>query len=162
MKCPNCPLRDAAVECPAIALPHPRFCQLVDPGHPDYRPEYAAIVAARAGAAPVAPGPPIAGAVEHCAGCEPSLARKAVNLGRAVAQHVAAGLPKVDEATYRERLAVCQGCDQFTAQGHCRVCGCVMARKAWWAEQRCPLSKWPGETPVVSANPEMDWARGGS
>jgi hypothetical protein len=85
------------------------------------------------------------------AGKSPSLARKAVNLARSVAQHVAAGMPRVDDATYAARLKACATCELnsgTTLNPTCRhpSCGCRMVVKARMAEQACPHpdgSKWP-------------------
>lgn len=44
MKCEHCPLKDSAKDCLAITRPHPRYCQLVDPGRPDHDPRYIAVL----------------------------------------------------------------------------------------------------------------------
>lgn len=60
-KCRNCPLLpEPGRECAGQRL-HPRYCQLVDPAHPDHRPEYVGVVL---GATPIPrrePRPAIAG-----------------------------------------------------------------------------------------------------
>jgi hypothetical protein len=71
----------------------------------------------------------------------PGLVRKAINLGQAVAEHVAAGRPLVDDETAAGRLAICHRCPQLDGDT-CRLCGCRMSVKATWAEQRCPIGKW--------------------
>lgn len=41
LNCLHCPIDLAGIagrECPAVARPHPRFCELADPGHPDHHP----------------------------------------------------------------------------------------------------------------------------
>lgn len=68
--------------------------------------------------------------------------QKAINFASAVAHHVAAGLPRLSEDETAARLAVCQGCPQFHDRT-CALCGCNMRIKASWAEQDCPLGKWP-------------------
>lgn len=112
------------------------------------------------GPAPSLPAPPPqpAQAPGECAGCtkppvplpaagqrrRPGLLQKAANLARATAQHVAAGLPVLSPAQTEARLAVCRTCSEFDAgRGACNLCGCVMSVKAAWAEQQCPLGKWP-------------------
>lgn len=40
MKCSHCPLRDCSRPCRAETLGVYRYCELVDPDHPDYHPEY--------------------------------------------------------------------------------------------------------------------------
>jgi len=100
------------------------------------------------------------GAVRAAGLAPPGLAQKALNLARAAIRHAAAGLPRVDEATYRARLAACAACEMnYGTAEHpkCRHpdCGCRMTVKCWWAEQKCPHpggSRW--ELPVrQGANP---------
>ncbi|MHC5538779.1 hypothetical protein ACYOEI_11205 [Singulisphaera rosea] len=79
----------------------------------------------------------------------PSLGRKVVNFAKALVEHVAAGMPEVDDAIYETRLTTCQGCslnlgDEPLTCSH-PTCGCPMRRKAWWAEQACPIGKWPAK-----------------
>jgi hypothetical protein len=71
----------------------------------------------------------------------PGLFRKALNFGQAVAEHVAAACPLVDDATAAGRLAICRACDQLDGDT-CRLCGCHMPVKVRWAEQSCPIRKW--------------------
>lgn len=73
----------------------------------------------------------------------PPLLTRAANFAGAAVAHVAAGLPQASPELKAARLAVCGGCDQYLASGACALCGCNMAVKAGWAEQRCPLGKWP-------------------
>lgn len=74
---------------------------------------------------------------------EPGFFQKAANFGRAITQHVAAGLPHADEVTVAHRLEVCHACEHFNAaHTACRICGCNMTIKVRWAEQHCPVSKW--------------------
>lgn len=92
----------------------------------------------------------------------PSLLARAVNLAGAVASHVAAGLPTVDDATHARRLAACLGCEkrygQDAAPG-CTICGCNLKAKARWAEQKCPHpggDRWaapPRPAPLPPAPP---------
>lgn len=72
----------------------------------------------------------------------PGLLEKAMNLGKAVVEHVAAGMPTLDDEAAGARLAICRACDRYE-DGTCQVCGCFMPVKARWAEQQCPLEKWP-------------------
>jgi hypothetical protein len=71
----------------------------------------------------------------------PSPAQQGLALLRATASHLAAGLPRVDEPTYRQRLTICQGCEFFLAFS-CQKCGCNLKVKAWWQEQKCPQGYW--------------------
>jgi hypothetical protein len=106
---------------------HERFRELTDPAHPAYDPAYAPWIMAQAGASPEGPG----------------LLRKAANLAGAVVEHVRAGLPTADAETAAARLATCRGCDKFdAARMACNLCGCQMAVKVTWLEQKCPIEKW--------------------
>lgn len=73
----------------------------------------------------------------------PSFLHKAANFGRAITQHLAAGLPQADEVTVAHRLSICYNCEKFDAERTaCRVCGCHLDVKIRWQEQKCPISKW--------------------
>lgn len=75
---------------------------------------------------------------------KPGLLRKAANLGKAVAQHVAGGLQHVTEEQKLARLAVCAGCPAFDAHNRtCILCGCYLDIKAGWKSSSCPSNKWP-------------------
>jgi hypothetical protein len=60
--------------------------------------------------------------------------------------HVAGGMTTVAETEYQQRLAVCAACEHFH-DNHCLACGCRLAgavvAKARWADEQCPLEKWP-------------------
>jgi hypothetical protein len=75
------------------------------------------------------------------------LIRKAVNLAGSAVRHVAAGKPQSSPELVAARLAVCRVCDQYRASdgtcGGAKGCGCFVERKARWAEQACPIGKWP-------------------
>lgn len=109
---------------------HERFRALCDPADPAYDPAYPAYIIARA---------------EQDE--PPGWLEKAGNFIAAVGAHVATGMHTVDEETLRARLAICEGCDRYEpANDVCRICGCRMSVKASWAEQECPIGKWPAET----------------
>jgi uncharacterized paraquat-inducible protein A len=64
--------------------------------------------------------------------------------------HIYSGLPKstVDEIRYRYNI--CINCDQFNKEKSiCEVCGCNLSTKSKflnklaWADQECPIGKWP-------------------
>lgn len=69
---------------------------------------------------------------------------KAAGFAYELARHVAAGLPKLKDHKVFTRLMVCESCDRYHDRT-CGICGCNMRIKASWAEQKCPLGKWPGE-----------------
>lgn len=43
-RCNHCPLADSDRECVAETTRHSRYCELVDPSHPDYSPVYVGFV----------------------------------------------------------------------------------------------------------------------
>lgn len=140
-KCHACPVPDGRA-CPARTLPHPRYCQLVDPAHPDFRPEYREHLAADAPSDAGADGPR-----------GPGLVTKALNFAGALASHVAHGMPTLSDADFEARLAVCETCPNLVPPervcGGSTGCGCYLDVKARWAEQECPLGKWP----ILKAGP---------
>lgn len=76
---------------------------------------------------------------------EPGILTKALSFGKAIARHVASGLKETTSEQYAERLAVCEGCDQFkpnAGKPSCRKCGCSLPSKLRWASERCPLGFW--------------------
>lgn len=74
---------------------------------------------------------------------KPSLLRRAVNLTKAVARDVAAGMPRRTEEEQARILAICRECDQFRPSDQtCARCGCPIARKSPLARERCPLGRW--------------------
>lgn len=82
----------------------------------------------------------------------PGWAEKTGNFAAALAGHVLAGCPTADAATVAARLAVCEPCPQRLPGGTCAGCGCNLRVKAGWADQHCPLGKWPGDAPVSSGS----------
>lgn len=58
--CAHCPVSAELGVCPAIARPHPPFCNLVDPDHRDHRPQYAVEILRLAGLASPWSAPPVA------------------------------------------------------------------------------------------------------
>ena len=73
---------------------------------------------------------------------KPNFIKKATNLTKAITRHAADGFVKVDLPKYIERLEICNGCE-FHEDGKCNECGCILARKAWWRSENCPIDKWP-------------------
>lgn len=127
---------------------HPRFRELVDPAHPDYQPAYWRVIREIAeGKTPTDPPRPVPPRPARDDRPLPSLVRQAASAAVAVAQHAVAGFPEAPTDVYETRVAACQACDRFRAtDGRCGVCGCfVIALKARWLEQHCPLGRWPGD-----------------
>jgi len=81
-----------------------------------------------------------------------SLQQKAARLAHALRKWRAAGAPLVEREVYRSRLAACQRCEHYHAEGNlglgeCAVCGCTRA-KLWLATAECPHPdgpKWRAE-----------------
>ena len=72
----------------------------------------------------------------------PSLARQAWNLAQSLADFVADGFKTVSEEQYRQRLEICDACDQ-RRNNRCMQCGCRLSLKARGRAFKCPESKWP-------------------
>lgn len=70
---------------------------------------------------------------------------KAVDFTKALANHAWAGFPILSDEDTEARLAVCHDCPKYNERT-CSLCGCNMRVKASWAEQKCPLGKWPDLT----------------
>jgi len=72
----------------------------------------------------------------------PSLLKKALSLGEALATHVADGMGKVSKVQMATRLAVCERCPHRAAS-ECTKCGCTLTVKAAWRTSECPDERWP-------------------
>ena len=64
--------------------------------------------------------------------------------------HVQAGLPKSTKEEILYRHNICVSCDQFNhIKSQCNICGCNIEKKSKflnklaWADQECPIGKWP-------------------
>ena len=73
----------------------------------------------------------------------PSLPAMALTYAFALARHVAAGSPVVDEETYHARVAICEACPSFRrSDRRCAKCGCHLDnqvdKKTLWADAACP------------------------
>ncbi len=81
---------------------------------------------------------------------EPTPAEMAVDVTKAAATWIAAGLPVVNQPTYDARAAACAGCELWDAKarfglGKCKACGCTKL-KLHLATERCKHpagSRWP-------------------
>lgn len=84
---------------------------------------------------------------------------KAKNLAKASAQHALAGFKKAPTDVILERHKICLACDHIIKidddRLECAKCGCGIKgvdqsgekfNKLAWAEQRCPVGKWPAIT----------------
>lgn len=62
------------------------------------------------------------------------------DMARSVAEYVASldESVRTQEDTYRERLALCQECDELM-NGTCRLCGCYVETRAAKRVQGCPM-----------------------
>jgi len=119
MKCGHCPIKRRC-----IGERAPRICELVDPEHRDYAPEYVAVL-------PDWMEYPTA--LERLRG----LARAVWDLGVRLIR----GRPGfVSRGEFRRRLDLCGGCQYFDARGkRCMKCGCYAALKLRLAGESCPL-----------------------
>lgn len=72
----------------------------------------------------------------------PTIAQMGKNLAGEVGKFARAGFKVVSSDQYRKRLTICAGCEEFTKNQRCRVCGCYMTVKAKMATTDCPRSKW--------------------
>lgn len=87
---------------------------------------------------------------------EPSLARKAVNLGKAVVRHAATGFQEVSQEAQDRRISLCvTGCGLYDAEKDICThadCGCPIKhsvipglRKVQMASSKCPIGRWDAE-----------------
>jgi len=88
---------------------------------------------------------------KDCLSCEfrphanedlPPLASQLLSFGSAVLRFVTAGMPKVDEPTYDQRLKACLACPRLSQEGRCAHCGCWVSEKALWQTETCPEDRW--------------------
>lgn len=87
----------------------------------------------------------------------PPLHKRLANFTRAAIEHAKAGSPTCTQEQIDERHGICMACDIYLpsvdnpAIGNCThsSCGCPVTRldkfvsKLAWADQECPLGKWP-------------------
>ncbi len=79
---------------------------------------------------------------------EPSPLELVSNFSTAMTVWVKAGAPVVSEEVYRERAAICDGCEYWQPEarlglGKCSAPGCGCTKlKRWLATESCPLRKW--------------------
>jgi hypothetical protein len=64
--------------------------------------------------------------------------------------HVYSGFPKSTQDQINFRYNICISCEKFNSiKSECGVCGCainqkkIFMNKLAWADQECPLQKWP-------------------
>lgn len=64
--------------------------------------------------------------------------------------HIYSGLPKSTQEEIDTRYGICLSCDSFdNKNSQCLECGCnisnksIFLNKLAWADQKCPLDKWP-------------------
>jgi hypothetical protein len=81
----------------------------------------------------------------------PPLAKQAWNLVRSLADFVADGCKTVTADQYRQRLEICDACDQ-RRDNRCMKCGCRLSLKARGRAVKCPLEKWPSVGDVIAGS----------
>ncbi len=59
-----------------------------------------------------------------------------------LADFVCDGFRTASAEAYRQRLEICDGCDQRRGN-RCMKCGCRLSLKARGRAFQCPLGKWP-------------------
>jgi hypothetical protein len=126
VRCPHCPTpKDELCRGEQIQ----RFCQLVDPEHPDYNPEYKRILVRD----------------DYVAGNYPAVVQQVRNLWRDFKAFVRSGGKLAPKALRRARLAVCEApCEKWDKQQRrCVQCGCKEDVKVYSLVAKCPLGKWP-------------------
>jgi hypothetical protein len=64
--------------------------------------------------------------------------------------HIWNGFPKTTQSEILDRYSICIDCENFnTKQSQCDICGCAISKKSIflnklaWADQECPVGKWP-------------------
>jgi hypothetical protein len=64
--------------------------------------------------------------------------------------HILLGLPKTNQKEIQDRYSICLSCDKFNKiKSECGVCGCAISNRSMflnklaWADQECPIGKWP-------------------
>lgn len=64
--------------------------------------------------------------------------------------HVVRGFPKSTQEEINYRYNICLSCDSYSIKDkECLECGCninnkkIFMNKLAWADQHCPLDKWP-------------------
>jgi hypothetical protein len=74
----------------------------------------------------------------------PGFLTKALNFAKAAARHVACGLKHVSPAEWSRRVGICQACPLLRDGQYCQHirCGCLVANKARWESEHCPIGKW--------------------
>jgi hypothetical protein len=136
MRCEHCPV-EVGKTCLGDTNPEafPHFCRWAT--SPEPREREMVVLRSAVGYAPperVEPAPAATG---------PGLLTRAVNFGKAIVSHVAAGRPEADEPTASARLAICLGCEHLDARAMtCNLCGCALFVKTYWLDQHCPIEKW--------------------
>lgn len=75
---------------------------------------------------------------------------KIKNFMKSLFWHIYAGFPKTSKPEILNRYSVCVSCDRFdSVRKECMECGCSINNKSQffnklaWADQECPLGKWP-------------------
>ena len=62
--------------------------------------------------------------------------------GAALLKHAATGMFTLTKEDVDERLSKCNMCGERDGN-ICKVCGCYLDAKLWFASEDCPLNLWP-------------------
>ena len=64
--------------------------------------------------------------------------------------HIWNGFPKTTQSEIIDRYSICMDCSDFNRdKSECNICGCSISTKSKflnklaWADQECPIGKWP-------------------
>jgi hypothetical protein len=146
--CPHCPFKDNPnVDCTVLKTGHTRFCQLIDPANPSYRPKAVDSVISMTMENYKPDSPKVL----------PTLTQQAKNLTRSISRYIKSGGGVVSQEVKQKRLAICRGCEFYEPEEQrCLECGCYLQIKASLPSETCPLEipKW-GAEPVKQKNRPM-------
>lgn len=82
------------------------------------------------------------GSAQYNRSLRPNMVKRAITFAKASAEHIKAGHKQTSEELQKLRLDICNSCEHGD-NTDCYICGCNIPKKVAWAEQKCPLGKWP-------------------
>jgi hypothetical protein len=115
--CPN-----DKVECNGVM--HRRYCDLVNPEHPDYNPAYISVLCKEPKPKPM-----------------PSFVTQVSTAAIAAVNFAASGFVLVGPEIEKQRKDICMECP-LNVNGRCSKCGCLIRLKVKPASESCPEGKW--------------------
>ncbi len=119
-RCDICPISEQ-IECRGETIK--RFCDRMNPEHPDYEPSHIKVLARGERGKPIA--------------------TQSATAVRAIGRFVGSGFKIASPSDQAMRRIICNGCDRFDAsQGRCLECSCIIGIKTRMASESCPLGLW--------------------